>query len=1364
MSSDLTPIEEKEPDQFLVVGIGASAGGIQALQEFFKNTRPDSGIAYVVILHLSPDHDSKLAEILRAVTTMEVTQVKEEVTLVPDHVYVIPPNKSLQIAENRIRVNAVETVEERRAPVDIFFRSLADSHGPRAAGVILSGTGANGSMGIKRIKENGGVAFVQSPKEAEFNEMPRNSIATDLIDAILPVTEIPSKIVSYRDGIMKTKFKIRDKDENEVNADALKKIFMQLRLKTGHDFSNYKRATMLRRIGRRMIVRNLAELKAYADLVADDKTEAVALLKDLLISVTNFFRDQQTFTYLDVSIIPQVLAGKGPSDWVRIWVAGCATGEEAYTLAMILSEHLTAVAEPPSVQIFATDLDDHAIAVAREGLYTINDAADVSPERLRRFFTKEGNEYRIRRELREMTLFAGHNLIKDPPFSHLDLASCRNLLIYLNQSAQRRVMETLHFALNPKAFLLLGASESVEGSTDLFVPENKEFHVFQSRAIVAKHFPVPDTFPSPAAQQRMMADPATLQSKSNPAERITFSELHQRLLEEYAPPSLVVNEDFDIVHMSEGATAYLQIVGGEPSNNLLKLVRPELRLELRSALYQAIQHQTNLEIQSVETFKSNSRELVNIRIRPVLQSNDVAQGLILIIFEPVVSPGSDKEKLTVPGPVAEHLEEELVRSKHQLRSSIEQYEVQTEELKASNEELQAMNEELRSGAEELETSKEELQSINEELLTVNQELKVKIEELSQANNNFRNLMNSTDIGTLFLDRALRVNLFTPSVRSIFNLIPNDVGRPLSDISGRLVETNLLADAETVLDTLVSIEREVRTTDDQRLMMRVLPYRTAEDLISGVIVTFVNITRLKLAEDLVLRNDERQRYLLSLNDRLLELTDPRVIVGHTLQTLSSFLSLQSAAYYSLPSIVSSEPFLTIAGVDGSAVYTGEEAGRLLLTLTRNEGPGPGQRGLLPLSSFSQVSVNGNDVVIPLYRDGAVEAIYFLRGRDGSSWLDADLQMARQAGERAWNNIQRVADHVNLQRSEENLRILVDSIKDYAIITLDLQGTITGWNPGAAAMFGYSPEETIGRHFSLIFTPEDRSAGMPEHETAKALADGHADDERWHLKKDGTRIFLSGVTSRMSYGKEGLVKIARDMTANRLLEQQKDQFIGIASHELKTPVTSIKAYAEVLQDMFLDANDHESAELMGKLDSQVDRLTALISHLLDTTQIAEGQLTFHPEVFDVNELISEHLTDLQRVTQKHKIMLHTNPLPPIRADRERIGQVLINLMSNAIKYSPDGGEILLTSESSDDGGVMVKVKDSGIGISADATEKIFDRFFRTMNPKIHTFPGLGLGLYISGEIIKRHHGKIWVESRPGEGSTFYFTLPSNLENNT
>jgi two-component system CheB/CheR fusion protein len=842
--------------------------------------------------------------------------------------------------------------------------------------IVLSGTGPNGSAGLKRVKEYGGLTIAQDPEEAGYSDMPSNAIATGQVDLILRVAEMPGRIADYYKRLQMIDSSPALIDPSE-EPDALREVLSLLRVRTGHEFANYKPGTLLRRLQRRLHVVGLSNLTAYARMMREQPHEAVLLMKDLLISVTHFFRDPEAFVVLEQKVIPRLFDNKGPEDQVRIWVPGCATGEEAYSIAMLLGEYSDGMIEQPHIQVFATDLDEDAIATAREGFYTEADVVDVPEKRLERFFHREGAGYRIRRELREMILFAHHNVIKDPPFSHLDLISCRNLLIYLNRTAQERILETFHFALRPASLLMLGPSESPDGASDLFASFDRTAHLYESRTVTSR-LVLPE---APRAVPRTLLRPAD----GRPIERFAPIDAHHRLLEEYAPPSLIVTEDNAIVHMSTRAARFLQMSAGEPSRDLLKLVRPELRVDLRAALFQAAKERNSVEVTNLPVLIDGLQRRIDLIVRPVLRDDDPARGFFLILFadsDATDGSGGDVRQLdTTPEPVTRQLEKELSRVKSQLRTTIEQYEAQVEEAQASAEEHQAMNEELRSSAEELETSKEEIQSVNEELTTVNQELKIKIEELRLSNNDFQNLINSTDIATIFLDRSLRLKLTTPRASDIFNLLRTDVGRPLSDITSRLTYTQLDADLKLVLDHLQSIDREVMTQDNRWYLMRIRPYRTTDDRIDGVVLMFQDIT------------------------------------------------------------------------------------------------------------------------------------------------------ARRQAER------------EVTHSEERLRLLIDSVSDYAIFTMTEEGRINSWNTGAQRLFGYSADQILGRSFDVLFTPEDREAGTPAETLNRARREGRSVDERYHMRSDGRRFFASGVTTRLGGAGHGFAKIARDLTSQQRTAEAQAHVVNL-----------------------------------------------------------------------------------------------------------------------------------------------------------------------------------------------------------------------------
>ena len=851
-----------------MVGLGGSAGGLVALKAFFETAPVDTGMAFVVVMHLAADHESLLAQILQRSTTMPVKQVVSSVRVEANHIYVIAPGKAIVSANGHLTCSDLTPERSRHVTVDLFFRTLADTHGPRAAAIVLSGADGDGAIGIKRIKERGGLTIAQDPDEAEHSSMPRAAISTGMVDWVLPVAEMAARLGRYNEALGRLKLPPEDgpqpalpaqasDDENET---ALREVLAYLRSRTGRDFSYYKRSTILRRIGRRMSVSGIEDLPAYLSFIRTHPGEAGALLQDLLISVTNFFRDPDAFDALWAQI-PALFAGKTANDELRVWVAACASGEEAYSIAMLLVEHARTLDAPPAIQVFATDLDEQAIRLARNGFYPLASAADLSEERLRRFFTKEQRGYRVRGEIRETVLFAIHDLLKDAPFSRIDLFTCRNLMIYLNGDAQKQALGIAQFALRPNGRLFLGASETVDGSEHLFQAIDKKHRIYEPRRIGRQRLPAPsgDSTLARALELQERSRDSHLPGLALPhrfataAERRpglpavgigSWRELHLKMIERLAPPSVVVTEEHEIVHLSDGSGRFLRYSGGELTSNLLSAVDPRLSVDLRTALLRAVEYRLAVETAPIDYLVDGLAASVVIRVAP---ADDLLAGFLLVTFDlrPAgadadADAGADASEPVRADPDRLLLQRQVDELKWHLRDITEQGNTATQELKASNEELQAMNEELRSATEELETSREELQSINEELTTVNIELKGNVEELAQTNGDLHNLMASTAIATVFLDRSMRITLFTPPAVELFNLIPSDIGRPLGDLTSRLDYPEILSDVALVLERLAPVEREVRS-GSRRLLARILAYRDDGDKIAGIVLTLLDIT-------------------------------------------------------------------------------------------------------------------------------------------------------------------------------------------------------------------------------------------------------------------------------------------------------------------------------------------------------------------------------------------------------------------------------------------------------------------------------------------------------------------------------------------
>jgi len=825
-----------------VVGIGASAGGLTALRSFFSQVPASNGVAWVVIIHLSPEHPSHLADLLQPHVRMPVQQVTQTVPLEADHVYIIPPGANLNAVDTHLRLTELEQKRRQRAPIDHFFRTLSETHDGHSIGVILTGTGSDGSLGVRAIKEKNGLTVVQDPAEAEYDGMPQSAISTGMVDLVLPLDRIPEAVLRFA----RTEPRLPLVDEEELEAEQrrlLLKVFGQIRARTGRDFTQYKRSTILRRIQRRMQIRQIEELADYQERLREEPDEVRALADDLLITVTNFFRDREIFEQLETEIVPALFQGKGPQDSVRVWSVGCATGEEAYSLAMLLLEEASRREEAPRLQVFASDLHERSLERAREGFYPGDIETDVSEQRLRRFFHQENGGYRIRKEVRELVVFAPHNLLGDPPFSRIDLIACRNVLIYLQRKPQGDVMELFHYALRPDGYLVLGTSETIEGS-ELFRPVKQIPCTYRKRNVS------PSEPRLPAFAVPPVRIPAEEVPSQHPRESVSYGTLHQRMVEQYAPPSMLVSPDHKIVHLSEHAGRYLVHPGGEMTSNVFKLVREELRVELRAALHAAHANHRPSRSKPIPVGLDGDRRSVVLDVRPAAAADQ--QGFFLVIFDERGDAEPEPEGTTARTSTGEgsrvaELEAELALSEQRLQVIIEEYETGQEEMRASHEELQSANEELRSTLEELETSKEELQSMNEELQTVNQENRHKVEELAQMASDLQNLLAATDIATLFLDRELRILRFTPQVAELFNVRPVDRGRPLSDLTHRLGYSQMQSDAEAVLRRLMPIEREVQDEHGRWYLTRVLPYRSTSDRIEGVVITLIEITGRKEAE-------------------------------------------------------------------------------------------------------------------------------------------------------------------------------------------------------------------------------------------------------------------------------------------------------------------------------------------------------------------------------------------------------------------------------------------------------------------------------------------------------------------------------------
>jgi two-component system CheB/CheR fusion protein len=1208
--------------QFPVVGIGASAGGLDAVKAFLKALPAKSGMAYVFIQHLSPDHDSILPEILQKVAPFPVQQITDNVHLEQDHLYIIPANKVVTATDGILKLTPIEKKHVKSNTIDLFFSSLGMVHQSYAVGVILSGALTDGTLGLQVIKSYGGLTFAQDEGSAEFDSMPRSAIKAGVVDFVLPPQKIAEQLVAMNHPFHTdyTGLEIADTIPEQDN-ETFKQILTVLRVRRGVDFTYYKQSTLKRRIIRRMALNKIEQPSNYLSFLRENKNEQDALYNDMLISVTHFFRDTQSFEVLCNDILPALLDKKTGSDSIRIWVAGCATGEEAYSMAICLQEHLGDKAAAMKIQIFATDISETAIAKARTGIYRPAELEGVSLSRLQQFFVKQDGTYQVSKTIRDMCVFANHNLLKDPPFSKIDLVSCRNVMIYLEPVLQKRALSTFHYALNENGYLMLGKSETIGANTDIFKVANSAEKIYTRKGPIGRFMAVS----SPGREQSFREIDKNVQKENT--DKDIFKVADETMLASFMPASVLVNEKFDIIQFRGPTETWLIPPMGKPSFNLLKMAREGLSFELRNILH--IAKKTTLPARKFAVFfKVNGlQHFVNLQAIPL---KDTIEPYYLIVFQNASSTGVQHVPDEVnPGRTSvsydesdlriEQLEKELIQARADMRAITEEQETANEELQSANEELLSGSEELQSLNEELETSKEELQSTNEEIMIVNKELLDRNDQLNNA------------------------RMYTEGI------------------------------VKTVRDPLIILDSELRV----------------KRATSGFYQKF--------------RFNEKQTegyYLYELGDRQWDIPELRELLENI-----------------LPEKKELEDF---------------EVEQVFPTI--------GKR-FMCLNARQIDNVNGEQLILL-----AIE----------------DITDKRKI-EQGLAEVERL-----LNESKERLKFAVDSAGlgtwDYDPQTKELI-----WDKRCKEIFGLLPTSRVDiTSFFEKVHPEDLI--RVEDSIKDTLSNPHCEafDIEFRTIVIQQKIKWLKAKGRAYFNDEGIairfIGTLLDITAQKLIDEatqellnKKDEFISIASHELKTPVTSLKAILQIIERTTIKNEEMKSLHaFVQKANKQIDKLTELIKDLLDVTQIQAGKLELKKTNFNLGKLLDECKEELQTGSTKHQIVFEGDPNIKIRADRNRLEQVVINLISNAIKYSPDGNKVIIKAEKTAEG-TKIAITDFGIGIPAEKIPLLFDRFYR-VDEISQRYAGLGLGLFISAEIIKQHRGHIYVDSEVGKGSTFWFVIPN------
>lgn len=1305
---------------FRIVGIGASAGGLEAFEQFFSNMPPDSGMAFVIVQHLDPSRHSSMPDILTRYTRMQIREATDGMKVEPNSIYLIPPNKSMGIQEGTLFLQEPAQPPALRLPVDFFFRSLAKEKEADAICIILSGTGTDGTLGLRAIKAELGTVLVQEPESAKYDGMPRSAVDTGLADFVLAPNEMPQQLIQFVQHSTINGAKISTDVEEEK--EPIQQIFTIMRTRTGHDFGRYKQTTIRRRLERRMSVNQIHDIAHYAHFLRDNELEARALLKDILISVTSFFRDAEAFEALKEKL-KELVKKKVQDDILRIWVAGCATGEEAYSIAMIVSECLDKVEKHLLVQMYATDIDTDALSTARSGSYPANIAADVTPARLKRFFIKQNEQYRIRKELREIIVFAPQDFIKDPPFSRMDLICCRNLLIYLESDIQKKMLPLLHYALKPDGILFLGPSETIGEASDLFSMLDRKWKIYQRREVAVP----PDRLKFPAAFAPTIRE---REAAGEPVQELAEARIPQItekiFLDNYAPTFAVIDEKYRLVYVRGRTGKYLEIASGQPSLSILEMAREGLRTELASAIYRATSDKKKVAHEGVRVKYNSGFQTINLTVAP-LSEHGMLTELLMVIFQDTGLPTTEAETRPArrSGKRVAELEEELKLSKGNLQKTIEELEATNEELKSANEELQSNNEELQSTNEELDTSREELQSLNEELTTMNAELQDKTVQFSKANDDLKNFLARTDIAIILLDEELKVRSFTPASVDVFNLRDIDVGRPLSEITSQLAYEGVVDNAREVLRMLGPKEIEVQRKDGHWYIMRILPYLTTTNEVNGVVMSFLDIDKQKQAVDELARtNEQLQESLMEtkkVEDSAKEERDRLLALVNSITDEVWFADIQGNF------TLENEAALKEFGIDTSNVVSVKEMANGLEVFRPDGSPRPAGDAP-PLRALKGEIINNAEEIVRTPASGELRHRWVnaspVRGTDGniigSVSVVRDITERKRMEERIQELLKEREEQ--LVETQSNFRLLIQTMSE-GVFVIDKGGRIQFANPSAARIFNMPESELIGYHF-----------GIPANEGTNEI--------QTQVGKQ-TKILELNVTNIIWDDQPSYLTTLRDIT----LQKRALERVRMLSHRLVT------AQEKERREIGRELHDEIGGALTGiklsltksekKLGEKAQSELKNVNDLLDGTMDLVSTLSHNmrPDILDEFGLVDALKVYLEQYTKQTgiKVSFKKEKLDERCPDmiETTAYRIIQESLTNVARYA--GVKKATVSIRSDSEKLYIQVEDQGcgfdpqqLGVSSSGISGMQDR-----------------ASVAGGELI--------VDSSPGKGTCVTCELP-------
>ncbi len=1312
----LGPDQDRTP----VVGIGASAGGLEAVTQLLRSLPGDTGMAFVFIQHLDPAHESKLTEILSRAAAFSVLEIQEAQPVSANTLYVIPPNTSVTIIAGILHMEPRVNAPAPHFPIDRFLCSLAEDLGSQAIAVILSGTGSDGAEGLRAVKAACGITFVQTENTAKYSGMPISASATGSADFVLPPQEIAAELarISRHPSALRTaELPTALEDDG-----ALQRIFALLQSVTKVNFNGYKRSTVKRRLARRMVVHKIDTLAEYARYLDDHPGEVNELYRDILIHVTSFFREPASFDVLAEHLAAQLKERK-QDESLRVWSAGCASGEEVYSIAICLDEALARVGQRTQLQLFGTDISEKSLQRARRGIYPETITADVSPERLDRYFVRADGGYQIIKSIREACVFARHDLTSDPPFSRLDLIICRNVLIYMGPVLQHRILPMFHYGLKPSGILILGSAESVPSASDLFNVLDKEHKIYRKNPIAAQISV--DTAPDRTALSVPALVGADLETLVN-----------QVIRDKYAVGGVVIKHDMQIVAF-EGHTAfYLDPAPGTASLNLVRIVREELAFKVQALVFSAIDQNSPVQESGIRVGEGKGSRQVDLEVIPLGSLKSAAEPYLLVLFKEIPngaeppnvaadSAAAVPQKSLTYKPVDEQieaLERELTEARAHLRSMAEEHEANVEELRASNEEVRSTNEELQSTNEELGTTKEELQSVNEELTTINEELRTKNADLGSTNDDLKNLFTAANLPIIMVSNDLRIRRFTPAAESLLHVIPADIGRLVTDLRGTLEVPRLLDMLHKAIDDLAVTNVEIQAANQRWYSVFCRPYRTTDNRIDGAVITFVDINSLKLS----LKDAEHAReYAEAIVDTIWE---PLIILDKDLRVFRA-----APGFYRT-----------------FQVSVEETEGALLYELGNGQWNIPRLRllleNILPRnSSFQNFQVEQSFPHIGR-RNMQLNARRIRRDRDGG---DLILLAIEDVTERQ-------------QAAEIRYRRLFETAAD-GILVLEAQRLeIIDVNPHFLELCMCSRSEVVGKKLwdaGLFEVTERLRQIMAELRTKEVV---RVDDIRM-AARDGKYLDTEIVAVRYSVGGEEVIQCnVRDITERKQAEddlrrsnEDLQQFAYAASHDLQEPLRTVRSLAGLIVSKYEPVLGEEGRKSLAYLQSGAERMSDLIKDLLAYSQV--NMLDIRPEPVNAETVLASTVMNLQMAIAESGAIVTNDHLPTVRIDQMQFIQLLQNLIGNALKYrNPEEPPHIHISARRERANWVFSVRDNGIGFDSRKADTVFGVFKRLHGKE---YPGTGIGLSICKKIVERNGGRIWAKSSPGNGSTFYFTIPDS-----